>query len=86
MTPLTEQPMTLNLDQDGYLVELSDWNPAIAEQLAQTQNITLTPAHWEVIDALRDFYQQFEIAPSQRPFVKHMANTLGSEKGFTETD
>lgn len=73
--------MPLTLDNDGYLADLHQWNRDVAEQLAALEGITLTPAHWEVIDALRTFYQQYQLAPSQRPFVKHIANTLGAEKG-----
>lgn len=73
--------MPLTLDNDGYLADLNQWNRDVAEQLAALEGITLTPAHWEVIDALRTFYQQYQLAPSQRPFVKHIANTLGAEKG-----
>lgn len=73
--------MNLNLDQDGYLENLEDWSPEVAELLAQQDSIELTKAHWEIIEAIRSFYQTFETAPSQRPFVKHIANTLGKEKG-----
>ena len=73
--------MNLNIDQDGYLENLEDWSPEVAELLAQQDSIELTGAHWEIIEAIRSFYQTFEMAPSQRPFVKHIANTLGKEKG-----
>ncbi len=73
--------MSLSLDHDGYLENLSDWNPEVAELLANQDGICLTDDHWEIIHILRDFYQSFEMAPSQRPFVKHIANTLGKEKG-----
>lgn len=73
--------MPLTLDNDGYLANLDDWNTDVANQLATLEGIVLTEAHWEVIHALRAFYQQYELAPSQRPFVKHIANTLGKDKG-----
>ena len=73
--------MPLTLDNDGYLADLDQWDTNVAEQLAAIEGIILTPAHWEVIEALRSFYQQYQLAPSQRPFVKHIANTLGTEKG-----
>lgn len=73
--------MTLPLDNDGYLADITLWSPEIAAQLAALENIELTQAHWEVLHALRDFYQQYQIAPNQRPFVKHIAQTLGADKG-----
>lgn len=73
--------MEITVDKEGYLIHLEDWNEQIAHQLAAQEGISLSEAHWEVINALRGFYQQFELSPAQRPFIKHMANTLGSEKG-----
>lgn len=71
----------LATDKDGYLLQLSDWTPAAAEALAETENIQLTPAHWEIIDLLREFYREFELSPAMRPLVKQTAKKLGEEKG-----
>jgi tRNA 2-thiouridine synthesizing protein E len=43
--------------------------------------LTLTPAHWEILKVLRDFYQRFEHAPAMRPLVKTVSLHLGPEKG-----
>lgn len=73
--------MPLQLDKDGYLANLDQWNIDVANKLAALEGIALTEAHWEIIHALRSFYAQYELAPSQRPFVKHIASTLGKNKG-----
>ncbi|WP_299734311.1 TusE/DsrC/DsvC family sulfur relay protein [uncultured Endozoicomonas sp.] len=73
--------MTLTLDKDGFLANLEDWNHDVAEQLAQLEGLTLTEAHWEIINATREFYQQYDMAPNQRPFVKHIEKCFGKEKG-----
>ena len=41
------------LDKEGYLIDLSDWNRVIAEQLANAEDIALSQAHWQIIDLLR---------------------------------
>jgi tRNA 2-thiouridine synthesizing protein E len=69
------------LDQEGYLLDLNDWSPELAVWLAQTENIELTDAHWEIIHLLRDFYHQFEVSPAMRPFVKAVSKSLGTDKG-----
>lgn len=69
------------LDKEGYLINLKDWNHDIAIWLATTDNIQLTDDHWEIIQALQHYYHLYEHAPSQRPLLKHIANTLGKEKG-----
>ena len=57
----------LTLDKDGFLVELNDWNADVASVLAQDEGITLTDNHWEIINAIRAFYDEFDLAPAMRP-------------------
>lgn len=68
-------------DKEGFLRNLDDWSPAVAEQLAAGAGIALTSAHWEVIDLLRDYYNRFESSPAMRPLVKYCAQQLGPDKG-----
>jgi tRNA 2-thiouridine synthesizing protein E len=70
----------LTLDKDGFLVELSDWNADVASVLAQDEGITLTDGHWEIIHAIRAFYDEFDIAPAMRPLSRYIKQTLGAEK------
>jgi tRNA 2-thiouridine synthesizing protein E len=69
------------LDKDGYLINLSDWDHDVAGTLATQENISLTQAHWEIINLLQEFYREFEISPAMRAFVKYAEKKLGPEKG-----
>lgn len=69
------------LDRDGYLRHLDDWSPQVAEQLASSVSVSMTPAHWEVVEVLRRFYQESGLSPGMRPLVKLVARELGAEKG-----
>lgn len=69
------------LDKDGFLLNLQDWNPDIAEQLAHQENLRLTPEHWEIIALLREFYAEFQMSPAMRALVKYTEKKLGPEKG-----
>ncbi|MEX2963579.1 TusE/DsrC/DsvC family sulfur relay protein [Microbulbifer sp. TYP-18] len=71
----------ITLDKDGYLRHLSDWNPAVAQALAKREGIELTEAHWQLIELLRQFYREFELAPAMRPLVKYVGRHLGADKG-----
>ena len=71
----------LNIDKEGFLKNISDWTPDVAHLLAESEGITLTEEHWEIINLLRDFYQQFEISPAMRILVKTAKTSLGDEKG-----
>lgn len=69
------------LDKDGYLIDLNEWTIDIADELAKQENISLTAAHWEIINLLQDFYREFEISPAMRALVKYTEKKLGPDKG-----
>lgn len=68
-------------DREGYLKELADWSPAVAEQIANEIPVTLGPEHWELIDLVRDFHARTDVVPAMRPLVKLVRDNLGAEKG-----
>lgn len=76
-----EDGHSVPLDRDGYLRDLDDWSETVAEQLARAEGITLTPAHWEVIHVLRDFYRETRHAPANRALVRLVSRELGKDKG-----
>lgn len=69
------------LDKDGYLLDLNDWSAEVAHALAAEAQIELSPEHWEILELLRSFYQEFELSPATRPLIKYTALKLGPEKG-----
>ena len=71
----------MELDQEGFLIDLSHWDEKVAYHLAKTDKTLLTEAHWEVIFALRHFYAETQVSPAMRPFVKLVKTQLGIEKG-----
>lgn len=81
MTQLKLDHRSVDVDKEGFLRSLDDWDQSVAAALAHNENITLTDAHWEIIHLLRDFYQQFELSPAMRPLVKYVALHLGKNKG-----
>lgn len=68
-------------DSEGFLQDLSQWTPDIAQSIAQQENIELTDAHWELLYLARNYQKQFDISPEMRPFIKWVAQHLGSDKG-----
>lgn len=71
--------MSLNLDQDGHLLDYTLWNESVAQQLAQNLDIQLTEWHLRVLYSLRQFYQKFGYSPSTRPLIKFLTKELGEE-------
>ena len=72
--------MNIAFDKEGYLVNQSDWNKDIANAIANQENIILTEKHWLIINALRDFYQQYKRIPSMRVLIKTMTENLPTQK------
>lgn len=70
----------LKLDNQGFLENLNEWNEEVAQQLAQFEKIELTPAHWEVLYALRAFHQEFDLSPAMRPLTRYLKQHLGADK------
>lgn len=68
-------------DAEGYLENLDDWNPDVARQIAEQEGIALTPAHWEIISLIRQYYAEFDLSPAMRPLVKYATLKLGADKG-----
>jgi len=81
MPSLYAKEQLIETDPEGYLKDLSQWNEAIAEAIARLEGIALTAEHWQVIYFLREFYQQYQIAPAMRVLVKALAERWGNEKG-----
>lgn len=71
----------LETDEEGYLVNLSDWNEEVAKTMAAADQCELTPAHWEVIHFLREYYEEYGIAPAVRVLTKAIGKKLGADKG-----
>ena len=72
---------TIEADEEGYLVNLSDWNRDLAVLIAEDEEIEMTPDHWEVVDFLRQYYEDFQIAPAVRVLTKAIKKSMGPEKG-----
>jgi len=68
-------------DEEGYLQQLDDWSPEVAEYIAKTEDIEMDERRWEVVNFLRNYYQEYQIAPMIKILIKEMAKMFGPEKG-----
>jgi tRNA 2-thiouridine synthesizing protein E len=68
-------------DEEGYLVDLASWNEELANLIAKDEEIEMTEEHWEVVNFLRDYYNEYQIAPAVRVLIKAIKKKLGADKG-----
>ncbi len=61
----------LEIDEDGFIQEPSEWNEAVAADLAKTEGVdSLSDDHWKLVKYLRDYYLKFNMAPMVRKLCK----------------
>ena len=72
---------TLATDEVGYLENLDDWSQEVAETMATAEDVTLSPEHWEILNFLREYYNEYQIAPAVRVLTKAVGKRLGADKG-----
>ncbi|MBE0614701.1 MAG: TusE/DsrC/DsvC family sulfur relay protein [Burkholderiales bacterium] len=82
--PIEVNGKSYETDEEGYLVNLAEWDEDIGKALAEGENIEMTPQHWEVVNFLRDYYNEFQIAPAVRVLTKSIGKKLGPEKGNSQ--
>ena len=68
-------------DEEGYLIDIGAWNPELAELIAKDENIEMNDDVWEVVNFLRNYYEEYQIAPAVRVLTKAVKKKLGAEKG-----
>ncbi|MCC6282572.1 MAG: TusE/DsrC/DsvC family sulfur relay protein [Saprospiraceae bacterium] len=45
--------VTIQVNEEGYLTDFSQWSKQVGNDLALEANITMSPRHWEVIDYIQ---------------------------------
>ena len=59
------------VDEDGFLQEPDRWNEDVAAALAKTEGVEeLTEEHWKVVNFLREYYLEYQVAPMIRKLCK----------------
>jgi len=68
-------------DEYGYLQNPDDWSKEVGEYLAEMTALKLTPEHWEIINIIREYYNQYQYPPYLKVIAKEMEKRWGAEKG-----
>ena len=78
---ITFNEKQIETDKAGYLLNVEDWQPELAELIAAQENIELDESRWEVVNFVRAFYLEFNTSPAIRALVNAMKKKFGPEKG-----
>ena len=80
MATIEHGDLSINVDDDGYLLDMEEWNEKVACALTQTvedvDECDLTDERIEILKFMRDYYKKFESFPVIRHVCKnvHQAN------------
>ena len=72
---------TFETDEEGYLADITQWVPGVAEVMAKEDDLERTDEHWDIINFLREYYEEYQIAPAVRVLTKAVAKKLGKDNG-----
>jgi tRNA 2-thiouridine synthesizing protein E len=72
---------SIEVDEEGYIINLDEWTEDLAGMLAESEGVNMTPEHWEVVNFLREYYAEYQIAPAVRVLTKAITKKLGADKG-----
>jgi dissimilatory sulfite reductase related protein len=61
---------TIDVNEEGYMTNHSQWNREIATALAQELGITLTGAHWKVMEFIDKDFKEKGVVPGMRRMNK----------------
>jgi dissimilatory sulfite reductase related protein len=82
--PIEVNGKTFETDEEGYLANLSEWSEEVAGAIAKQENIDMSQNHWEVVNFLREYYTEYQIAPAVRVLTKAIGKKLGADKGSSQ--
>jgi tRNA 2-thiouridine synthesizing protein E len=67
----------IEVDDDGFIKDPNSWDRDIAAALAATEGVAeLGDDHWKVVNYIREYYLNFQIAPMIRKLCKETGFTL----------
>ena len=75
---------SVETDEEGYITDISLWSESLADLIAEDEDIEMNEDHWEVVNFLRNYYEEYQIAPAIRVLTKAIKKKLGPEKGNSQ--
>lgn len=71
----------IETDEEGYITDISLWSNELAGVIAKEEQIEMNDEQWEVVNFLREYYDEYQIAPAVRVLIKAMKKKFGPDKG-----
>ena len=82
MATKTYAGQTVEVNDEGYMVDASQWNKEIAAEIAKEEGIELTEKHYEVLDFLRNASEKGDTLTIRRVGKSGIVDIKGLYKLF----
>ncbi|MHB8416237.1 MAG: TusE/DsrC/DsvC family sulfur relay protein [Acidiferrobacteraceae bacterium] len=70
----------LETDEEGFLLDPYEWNHAVAERIAEQEQLELTEERWLVVSFVRQHFEERNTVPEARVILKTLEQKLGKDK------
>ena len=71
---------SIETTESGFLTDPNDWSEDVAKAIAEAEGIELTDKHWDVINYLRNEYNNNNLnQPMERQLLKDVGKIWGSK-------
>ena len=60
---------SIDINDQGYLINLSDWSESYVNKMAQKDGIKLYNDHWEIIYYFREYFNQNLVCPTMHQMI-----------------
>lgn len=71
---------TYETDEDGFLENLDNWSMDVADAIAKQEEVEMSEKHWDIVEFLRNYYMEYQIAPAIKILVKEIARKNDMKK------
>lgn len=68
-------------DPEGYILNMDEWSEEFARALAEQENLVLTDEHWDVLNFIREYYDEHQVQAQVRDMIRHFRAAWGPERG-----
>ncbi len=80
MSTIEVNGKSFEVDEEGYLANLNEWEPAIGEAMAAAEDQPLTQEHWDIINLTRKAFYDLNQVAEPRKFMKMMKAEFGKDR------
>jgi tRNA 2-thiouridine synthesizing protein E len=67
-------------DEEGFLLDARDWQPELIEAIAAEDELVMTPERREIVEYIRNYFEEYQSVPEARTLLKHLQAAWGRDK------